>query len=209
MASRRFTGEAEADLCAAYRAGRSAQALADEHGTTRLTVASTIKRNGVAMRPAGGKNPRLLDDADEADVVRRYQGGETITAIGREFGTHYSRIAGVLRRRGVHLRPRSWKGGRTVDARGYVMVLVDDADLVAWPMATTNGYVMEHRLVMARHLGRPLRKSETVHHINGDRADNRRENLQLRSGNHGNGVVLRCAHCGSIDIEEAPLDTKG
>lgn len=81
-----------------------------------------------------------------------------------------------IRRRGSN-HPR-WKGGKKKMGDGYMGILLRP-DSFFYPMANHEGYVAEHRLVMAKELGRRLLPWELVHHKNGIRDDNQRENLEL------------------------------
>lgn len=66
-----------------------------------------------------------------------------------------------------------WKGGRVIRG-GYVYRKVYEH-----PRRSTGGYVAEHTLVMEEMIGRYLERDENVHHRNGVKDDNRRENLEL------------------------------
>ena len=67
----------------------------------------------------------------------------------------------------------NWKGGRRKQS-GYIMIFSPNH-----PYKNANNCVKEHRLVMEKHLNRYILPAERVHHINGNRTDNRIKNLEI------------------------------
>lgn len=82
-----------------------------------------------------------------------------------------------------------YKRGSIVNSRGYIGILLQ-ADDFFYPMADHSGYVLEHRLVIAKALARNLHTWEIVHHKNHDRKDNRSENLELLGDNRHNQITI-------------------
>jgi hypothetical protein len=85
-------------------------------------------------------------------------------------------------------RHHQWKGGKVTN-HNYVLVWVPPDDFFA-PMRNAQGYVREHRIVVARQLGRCLHMWEIVHHKNHIRDDNRIENLQLVSDDRHKQITI-------------------
>lgn len=187
-----------------YAKGMPMQALRAKYEVSDFAIKTAVRDAGITSRPLGGQT-EVFTEEEVAEIVRLYREGWSQTMIAARYGCNQIRISRLLRNRGCSdgderrargKRHGMWKGGRTITSHGYVQVWLASDDPLA-SMRDHTGYVLEHRLIVARWLGRPLTASETVHHIDGDRQNNRLENLQLRQGKHGIGSAYVCYDCGS------------
>lgn len=204
----RFSPEEERELAAMYASGATLAKLRRTFGNAAdLTLASAIKRQGGTLRRVG-YTAKTYPPEQVADMVARWHSGQSQTEIARAYGTSQGKISATLIHNGIQpvtrlairARHRSWKGGRKQLRKGYVAVRVEQDSPFKSMCIGKGPYIPEHRLRVAESLGRPLTNSETVHHINGVKTDNRLENLQLRSSYHGTGVAMCCADCGSTNV---------
>jgi DNA-binding phage protein len=197
-----------AEIVAAYQGGRTVRLIAEDFGITKEAIYYHLKGAGVPRRRRpGGKQVDFSPEDMERIKELRLQGWSK-QELYDEFKCSGQRIDRALDALGLpkRMRRRDAKE-RVISGEGYALVLVPADDPVCGKMRRSTPYLMEHRVVMARTLGRPLRRDESVHHINGDRLDNRIENLQLRQGKHGRGIVMACNSCGSHDIVAQEIAT--
>ena len=107
--------------------------------------------------------------------------------IAEIFEVHQLAVYDWLRKLKIPIRTRKenrgWRG-RVVNLSGYASIYQPEH-----PRTMGNGYVLEHRLVMEKKIGRFLHRWETVHHINGIKDDNRIENLKLLPVTEHNTMV--------------------
>lgn len=196
----------------------SVAAVSREFGVNRETLNRLLKRHGVAPSPRGAGKLRKLPQVTVDYAVSLYLNGSPCEQVAVDFGVAPETITRWVREAGGAVRPagflrgkahHGWKGGVIPNPDGYLLERVDESDplfVLGQKKAGNMRYALQHRLVMARHLGRPLEPHETVHHIDGNIQNNAIENLQLRNGKHGKGVALCCADCGSTNIIKQELN---
>jgi hypothetical protein len=209
----RFRGDELQEIVRLFEAGETKAELIRRFHASRASIQTALRHQ---VSPRQGRRPWRHFTPDEIErMLALWADGRSQTYIGLAFNASQGVISRVLREHEIEPIARRyssrrleasnlWKGGRILASGGYIAVKLPRSDPLA-TMCDRAGYVREHRLVMARSLGRPLRRDETIHHINGIRDDNRRENLQLRQGQHGHHVAMVCRDCGSHNVGPLPL----
>lgn len=196
----------------------SVTSIAHYFGTHYETMKSALRRQGIKLKPRGRGQYRKATKTQVLEAVASYEAGTSCDDVAEKYGVTRSAVLRWVRDCGGEVRPagfqtgenhHGWNGGRT-QAGGYLQILVRPDDPLFCMGQKKNGpdthrYVLEHRYVMAQHLGRPLEDHETVHHIDLDKKNNEISNLQLRIGKHGKGACFRCVDCGSYNIQAAKL----
>ena len=129
--------------------------------------------------------------------IKYYKDKLSITEIAKESEVNLTTISRWLQKfrirkirayKGNHKGPQNpyWGGGRYKNhASGYILSYNPNH-----PFCNKRGYILEHRLIIEKFMGRYLRGNEIVHHKNKAKDDNRIENLEI--------IVLGEPNCGEV-----------
>jgi len=161
---------------------KSVRDIAKEAGSSVGAAESALRWENIPMRTVSEGIEAAFPGGRHGDKHPSWTGGRK--SIGGPSKSEKIKaslaIAFPEGRRGE--RSARWNGGRSSAGSNQQYVYMWASD---HPFANKQHYVMEHRLVMEKKIGRYLESDEIVHHINGVKNDNRIENLELtHKGEH-------------------------
>lgn len=158
---------------------------------TRRKMSESAKRRCTPewIERQKGKGTKL--DIDKLKSLY-YEQNMSQTEVAEAMGVSQKVVFSFMKRNNLPSRKASkryqqgdknsyWKGGRRINEQGYVEISVP-----GYKHTRPNGYVREHIYIAEKMLGRRLKfygvgdgRNEVVHHINGNKTDNREENLLI------------------------------
>lgn len=171
-----------ADVARLWPELRSCPKIAEVLGCTPEQARAALNQAGI--RPGSGRQPEHR--ISRGDLSALYESGMSQNEIADRLGWERATLGYWFRKYGLSARGHgspgaknpSWRGGRYTDRDGYVLL-----HCPGHPHTRENGKVLEHRLVMEKHIGRYLDPDEVVHHIDGNRSNNAISNLELYARN--------------------------
>lgn len=150
-----------------YEKTKSVRMTAKAYGVHHCQMSKILKANGV----------EVLSKSEAAKYTWKNNTHPRIGKTGESCPIYGRKMTDETREK---MRP-IWEANaeqrryaRKKHYNGYILVYAPSN-----PMADKHGFVLEHRLVMESVIGRPLKREEYVHHKNGNKTDNRPENLML------------------------------
>lgn len=149
----------------------SIRELGRKFGLSPGAISSILTVRGITLRTVSEGLKTKFPQGRFGKIAGNWHGGKT-----RHISTQIRRKDDQPREKYIRKGEEAahWKGGKFQIPQGYIYIYQPDH-----LYTTKRRYVMEHRLVMEKHLGRYLKPNELVHHKNGIKDDNRLENLEL------------------------------
>lgn len=152
--------------------GMSCTQIAKLSGVVFQTIQSWMVRFDIPRRPYGTKGLKLPSRHQSEETKEKIRKAH----LGMKLSPYAKKIAIKNLKSGKGDKHASWKGGSFLRSDGYEMIYAPNTSIYV-----NRNHRLEHRVVMEKYLGRPIKPTEHIHHINGIKTDNRIENLKLIS----------------------------
>lgn len=110
--ARTFDSEMEQSIADEYlETEQSINQLAKKHFCSNIAITNIMKRRGIAIKMAPGKQ-KIFSDEQEQEIVREYEGGRTLKDLARNYSCSHECIRKILFRNGKQTRSRKEASGR-------------------------------------------------------------------------------------------------